>query len=195
MNADRKVGIASFNGRTFRTSNGNHTRGTKMKCTTATQLGTSKKRQIVLIDIENIVESARDANTYDFADVFGRVAAAVDLQRTDHVVVSANPALVTGLFAMHDLWPSAQIRPRHGRDGADLALLDSVRDTHQVARSYDRAVIASGDGCFTPLAIDLRTVGVATVVVARPESTSIELRSESSEYIPLGSHVEWAVAS
>lgn len=67
-----------------------------------------------------------------------------------------------------------------GIDGADLALLDVARPVEAIAGSFERVVIASGDGIFAGLATDLRRAGLVVCAVSRPESLAVKLRQAAS---------------
>lgn len=99
-----------------------------------------------------------------------REAAAVT--DSDHVIIGANPRL--GLAAKAS-WPSARLVVRAGPDGADIALIETVRDVRFVAARYDRIVVGSGDGVFESVARAYRSCGLAVGVVSRQRSLSYAL--------------------
>jgi hypothetical protein len=88
---------------------------------------------------------------------------AVPARRRDHAIIASNGALAVraGLA-----WPSAQLVVGHGKDGADLALIQRIREPNWVATHYDTVILGSGDGIFAPYLAALRALGIAIGVVA-----------------------------
>ena len=84
-------------------------------------------------------------------------------------------------------WPEVRWRARSGPDGADLALLEAIRE-ERVAERFSKVVIASGDGIFAPVAADLAAAGVEVVVVSRPASLSRRLELAATRFVPLSLH-------
>ena len=82
----------------------------------------------------------------------------------DHVIVGVNPALAVLAKAA---WPSSRLAVRGGPDGADIALLETVKARELRASRYDQAVIGSGDGVFEVAVSASRNCGVPVGVVAR----------------------------
>jgi hypothetical protein len=78
-------------------------------------------------------------------------------------------------FAARLAFPGSTVRWRSGRHGADLALLDAVRE-FDLSR-FDRIVIGSGDGIFATLARAARSGGIEVVVVSRRRALAASLRS------------------
>jgi hypothetical protein len=141
-------------------------------------------RTFALCDVENL--TGQDPRTV----AQGQLDAAVDaftrraeLVVGDLVVVAANPALA---FAAAGALPSARVRCRGGRDGADLVLLDELADPDHLARRFDRVVLGSGDGIFTEAVIRLNHAGLRTVVVADFRRLSRRLRLAAQAVRPLG---------
>jgi len=119
-------------------------------------------RTLHLVDLENLMGAVRTA--VDVADVWSSYTATMRLDRSDHVVVGTGPALAaTAWFVL----PARGLRRVVGRglNGGDLALLEAAADTSLVARTYQRLVIASGDGIFTGLADRYRAAGLEVVQV------------------------------
>ncbi|WP_159619275.1 NYN domain-containing protein [Ruania rhizosphaerae] len=73
----------------------------------------------------------------------------------------------------------ARVLVRDGRDGGESILIDNV-DVDHVADRYDRVVIASGDGAFEGLTLELRARGVHVQVVNGYANLSRALRRAAS---------------
>lgn len=73
----------------------------------------------------------------------------------------------------------ARMLVRDGKDGGESILIDNV-DIDHVADRYDRVVIASGDGAFEGLALQLRARGVHVQVVNGYSDLSRALRRAAS---------------
>lgn len=128
-------------------------------------------RTLHLIDIENLMGGPNQgAVALRLAMV--RYVVAVPVRHADQVIIACNPKLA---FEAGTAWKGALLKPRHGHDGADLALLENS-ETEFVARRFARVVIGSGDGIFTERVLALRAVGVAVEVVSRSGSLSWALR-------------------
>jgi hypothetical protein len=119
-------------------------------------------RTLHLVDIENLMGGPFTGdNAMRESCRRYREAACVGLR--DHVVIACNPALA--LEAARN-WPGRLLVAGRGPDGADLALLEQVRDARWVAQRFDRVVIGSGDGIFYDTAVALRSYGIAVGIVA-----------------------------
>jgi hypothetical protein len=81
-------------------------------------------------------------------------------------------------------WPHAHYRVRSGPNGADLALLDVLRNEDVSAR-FTHVAIGSGDGLFAEEAARLGAVGVRVSVVSRRRSLSKRLALAAGEVIYL----------
>lgn len=137
-------------------------------------------RSLHLIDIENLLGDPRSSEP--------QVEAAVNAYRRkfvrpgDQAVIAANPRMA---LAVKGAWPGALVRVGHGKDGADHALL---REAHpdDVARRFDRLVVASGDHIFEGLIMAVRARGVAALVVHRAGSASRRLRRSTRAVVMAG---------
>ncbi|GAA1513758.1 hypothetical protein GCM10009677_53630 [Sphaerisporangium rubeum] len=100
----------------------------------------------------------------------------------DQFVVAVNPrSMVNVGVALH----GARLLIRSGLDGADSALVDTaVAD--RIDLRFERAVIGSGDGYFTSLAIWLTEAGLHVTVVSRPERLNRRLHATTGDvtYLP-----------
>jgi hypothetical protein len=139
-------------------------------------------RTLHLVDIENLAATSRlDRPTAEHTVAAYRRRIAV--REGDHVVVAADVhnAVPAGLA-----WgPGIRLRAGVAPDGADAELLDAAGDVDWVAAHYSRVVIGSGDHAFAGLAAQLRSRGVAVVVVAVPDGTSRWLRRAACLVLPL----------
>ena len=133
-------------------------------------------RAIHLIDIENLMGGPRKGRerlrwvVYDY-----RVVACVD--EVDHPIIGVNPEL--GHMA-YDSWRSARLVTRGGPDGADKALLDTVKDHGFILRRYYRLVIGSGDHAFADTAKMFVGYGLRVDVVSRRTALSKALQDAAS---------------
>ena len=133
---------------------------------TSTQPGKRPSRTLHLVDVENLTGPGGDT-----------ASALRGYQRRlvrahDHVIVAAAPKTA---FVAKQTMPGSLVRAARGKDGADLALLREI-DVADVKRRFDRVVLVSGDGIFADLVAILRSLGLAVVIVARPESLSKRVR-------------------
>ena len=130
------------------------------------------QRALHLVDIENQAGGAIiDGTPIGDHEVASSLATYIDLARfhdQDHMRIGCNPALVPAVFRVTGQRPYA----RHGENGADLALLDSVDSPEWIAQRYYRVVIGSGDGIFADFAESLTRLGVPVNVVGRAGTIS-----------------------
>lgn len=133
------------------------------------------QRNINLIDAENVAGTSAPSRLR-LARTKQLVEAAVPVGPDDHTVVAADRrlALDVGLT-----WTGARLILGHGRDGADLALLEWAADA-DLTRRFDGAVIASGDFAFVDLVVALRRAGLPVTVTAWRRSCSRQLASAAS---------------
>ena len=95
----------------------------------------------------------------------------------DHVVVAVNPAI---MLATKLLFPHVLVMAAPGADGADLALLDYVRDPCWICPRYERIVIGSGDHIFGDAARCYRELGFEVEVISRQGALARELRRSAT---------------
>jgi hypothetical protein len=91
----------------------------------------------------------------------------------DHVIIATSSIMaMTAWFAL----PTAGIqwRVHDGADGADRELINAIDLAHDSAR-FDRLVIASGDPCFTELALAARQAGMVVHQVIGVSTPSRDL--------------------
>ena len=129
-------------------------------------------RRLVLIDIENIAGQAR-LRAPNVAEAMARLASGIDLTTHDDLVIAAD--IGNAVEAFFEAPPCARRLMGTGPDGADLQLLE-VLLTERIAGRYDTVVIASGDGIFADIAVDLRAQGLTVISASLMRSTSIRLR-------------------
>lgn len=128
-----------------------------------------------LIDIENLADSRGRPTTADYQEVAASYTRQVGMSRRDRVVVACNPG--TGLAAQW-VFPDATVVTRHGKDGADLALLDALGtvDAEGSLDDFREVVVASGDGIFAGAAAQMAERGVRVTVVSRRGRLAKRLR-------------------
>jgi hypothetical protein len=138
------------------------------------------ERRLHLVDIENLagdslpgLSQVREVRElYTWCLPFGAM---------DQVeVASSHLTLVNAGLG----WPDAHYRVQSGPDGADLALLDVLRNENVPAR-FTHVAIGSGDHVFAEEAARLGAVGVWVTVVTRPGSLSRRLELAAREVIYL----------
>jgi hypothetical protein len=133
-------------------------------------------RSLHLVDVENLMGGPELGDTALHEALAGyRTSAPVS--EGDHVIIGANPQL--GLAAK-TAWPSARLVVRGGPDGADIALLEAVRDVDFIAARYDQIVVGSGDGAFEVVAREFRSRGIAVGVVSLRRGLSYALGTSAS---------------
>lgn len=118
-------------------------------------------RHLVLLDIENL--AAAPCPTHDqLEEVKEHLRGAIEgFDDLPCVVACSHRAARVVAFA----FPTALRRWRSGPDGADLALIDEIKDMRLMER-YDRVTLCSGDGIFASYVAGLADAGVDTTVVA-----------------------------
>jgi len=135
------------------------------------------QRALHLVDIENQAGGAIvDGLAIGVREVAVSLDNYVDLARfeaTDHMIIGCNPALAPAVLQVAG---NRRVVPRHGENGADLALLDAAGTPEWIAQHYYRVAIGSGDGIFADLAADLARLGVPVNVVGRDGSISHRFR-------------------
>ena len=140
-------------------------------------------RGLHLDDIENLMGGPR-ADLPAIYQVRSCYLDTVPIGENDHFVIGANPQIAP--FA-RVFWPSAELVAMRGPNGADIALIERVKDVPFVASLYDRIVIGSGDGVFVHVARAYRYYGLKVEVVSRRRSLSRELMAVASTvyFLPL----------
>ena len=138
------------------------------------------ERRLHLVDIENLagdslpgLSQVREVRElYTWCLPFGAM---------DQVeVASSHLTLVNAGLG----WPHAHHRARSGPDGADLALLDVLRNENVPAR-FTHVAIGSGDHVFVEEVARMAAVGVWVTVVSRRCSLSRRLELAACEVIYL----------
>ncbi len=136
-------------------------------------------RQILLVDIENVVGGA----------VLTSAAASWARTQIENVIVMRGDAhIVIGTSHIGCLdtalaWPNKQYVVNSGPDGADLALLEEL-DALRIDR-YDEIVLVSGDGIFADAVASLAARGASVTVVAHYGRCSSRLRLAAARTIYL----------
>lgn len=138
-------------------------------------------RWLHLIDAENLCGTG-DPTEGEMRRVHD---AYVDMMRPgpeDHTIVGAGRR--SGFVAGAG-WPGARLVLGSGPDGADLALLDSLRAPDEVVQRFDGVVVASGDHIFSDLVLDLTDAGGTVVVVWGEGALSRRLVGAARATVPL----------
>jgi len=133
-----------------------------------------------LIDIENVV----GASELTAANVI-EVKNAMDLMEGANVMQVVACSHHNAEAVMFN-WPKARIILKSGKDGADLALIKVATD-EDIAKRFNRVVIASGDGIFTTIAKELSEQGVEVSIVCGRGALSKNLKHQcpNVRYLPL----------
>lgn len=149
-------------------------------------------RTLHVLDVENLA-GADHRNPRVIASALCAYRGAIQVESADHVEIAAHPRL---LFAANAAWPGARLLAGEGADGADLALIATLKDVDQIAARYDRVIFGSGDAIFTFVASSLAERGIVVGVVARRRSVARRLRTVAHFTIelpePSASHPEAA---
>ena len=139
-----------------------------------------KRRRLIVVDIENVVEGA--VVTEGLAQwARNIIETAVSIADDEQVVVAMSHV---GLLNTSAAWPTARLRVRSGQDGADRELLQ-VLQTERIAERFDEVVLVSGDGIFTDVVSRLGGQGVRVTAVAWKHCMSARLRLAASATVLL----------
>ena len=112
-------------------------------------------RQLHVLDVENLLGGTRFTPA-EVSQLRTNYAVMTGMTPMAQVVIGATAdasAVASGIG-----WAGAGIRIRHGRDGADLELLE-VLAHENVAERFTDVFIGSGDGIFAPVAAQLARTG------------------------------------
>ena len=85
-------------------------------------------------------------------------------------------ATAKAAFYCKQYWPDCSVRVGRGIDGSDICLLNDA-DPQWLSQRFERVVIASADGIFSDLAIELQKLSVKVVVAATSQKVSNKLRA------------------
>jgi len=156
-------------------------------------------RSLVAIDLENLAGTSRP-DAEDAQMVVSRLRGVINISARDHVVVAANPRnAFTDEIVRRDLHGSSRLR--HGRNGADLALIEEIevflkQEMKQASRTVHQLVICSGDGIFSSVALWAHhVVGLKVVGIAVGDQLSHRLRGACNEIHELPNSLSFALAS
>jgi len=145
-------------------------------------------RRLTVLDLENLAQrpvlDERIARAVDL-----ELRRAYPLDARDITYVGGNPknGFPCRVFAELN-HGSVVLRP--GRDGADHALIDRVRETPESSFLSDlypvkEFVIGSGDHEFVDVALEMKARGLTVTVIARPESLNRTLAATANRVIHL----------
>lgn len=137
------------------------------------------RRQIILVDIENIVGGAVLTPA---AAIWARtqIENVLDLPDDAQIVIGTSHV---GCLDAALAWPNKQYVVNSGPDGADIALLSEI-DALRIDR-YDSIVLVSGDGIFAGAVASLAKQGAHVTVVAHYGHCSSRLRLAAARTIYL----------
>lgn len=133
-------------------------------------------RSLHLVDVENLMGGPQLGDTA-LREALAGYRTSAPVTEGDHVIIGANPRLGP---AAKTAWPGARLVVSGGPDGADIALLDAVRDIDFIAARYDRIVVGSGDGVFEVVVREFRSRGLAVGVVSLRQGLSFALGTSAS---------------
>jgi len=129
----------------------------------------SRPRTMVLVDLENLCGSG-DPSAIECHWAQNLVATVADDREAQVVVAVSHHAAPVAMFS----WQGGRVVLRSGQDGADLALLEVIRD-EGVAERFGRVVLGSGDGIFATAVAELVEHGLVVDVVAPEHSIASSL--------------------
>lgn len=132
-----------------------------------------EQRRLFIVDIENIVGGAMLVTEEGAKQARHILEVELGLRSDEQVILAVTADQC--VFPVARAFPGKTLRVRHGESGADLALIDSVDPAHVGAR-YDEALIISGDGIFTSLAVAIGYTGVRVTAAAYEARMSARLR-------------------
>lgn len=136
------------------------------------------ERTTVIVDLENACGGS------DQVPLFHReVLRAIKrlVQGGNHLTIySTGPKALELCPELLFVWNGARYVQGHGIDGADNALLDVISEEPVASRS-SRLVLVSGDHAFTPSVTALKSSGIRTTVVSRPQSLARNLAQVADE--------------
>ena len=145
------------------------------------------KRKLHAIDIENLIGSSNptEQQVIECRHAYKRWLVDGDLV----FLACSHRASAAVAFG----WPNAKHCRRSGADGADLALINALRNDPAVRRCGG-VVIASGDGIFTNAVEWLKGQGLFVTVVSRRESLSRQLSRAANDvaYLPTRTAIEYS---
>jgi hypothetical protein len=144
-------------------------------------------RTLHLVDIENLAGDSLPS-LGQVSEVQGLYRERLAFGSLDQVeIASSHLTLVNAALG----WPRAHYRVRSGPDGADLALLDVLRN-EDVPGRFTHVAIGSGDGVFAKDAGRLGAAGVWVTVISRRRSLSRRLALAARDVVYLDSLPEAA---
>lgn len=139
-------------------------------------MSASTARTLYAIHVENFTAGGL-ITADDAAHVKAVVEAHAHPGPNDLVVVACRPA---NAFAVAAAWPTARTLWGHGPHSAGDALADVLAD-ERVADRFERVVLASGSGVFTPAVTTLTAAGRHVTLVARAIACSRRLELAAHE--------------
>ena len=142
-----------------------------------TNSGTEKSRKLVLIDIDNLCGTNR-IYSEDVVKAREYLAEHAGVSDTDMIVIGTS--CTQNSFAAKIAWVRADVKNVNGKDGAEKALVASLRGISGRLRTFSEVVIASGDHYFAEVAEELAQMGVMVAVVSQARCMSRSLAAAAS---------------
>lgn len=139
-------------------------------------------RTLHLVDLPDLVGGGQDG-VVEYRDALVRYLAASDWRPGDHVVLGVTP--VAALPCIGGLGAPFPMRWASGSHGSSRALLSFATDPRQLARSYDRLALGSGDHRLAPLARVAMRRGVRVDVVVLEGQLSRALAGLATRIVQL----------
>lgn len=122
------------------------------------------ERSFILIDAQNIV-GAGIFELRDAKNARNAIDTLIEPSNSDLVVVATGAKTV---FHIADAWPTARHLVGRGKNGADYALQERIKDTTWVTDRFNHLYLASGDHefiqeieCFCKLSFPVTIIGRA----------------------------------
>ncbi|GAB3249228.1 PIN domain-containing protein [Arthrobacter pigmenti] len=145
-------------------------------------------RTLFVIDIENMIGTSAQITAPQVGKVQVRINAAVNSVTGDHTVIASNKS---NAAAVCFTWSGPVCRKIcSGKDGADQALLEELRDPVWIAARYDHVVIASGDHAFANAVAAIKSAGCPVTVIAPDVGLSKRMRlAAGPDLVRLGSPI------
>lgn len=136
------------------------------------------ERTTVIVDLENACGGSHQVPLFH-REVLTAIKRLV--QAGNHLTIySTGPKALELCPELLFTWSGARYVQGRGIDGADNALLDVISHEPVASRS-SRLVLVSGDHAFTQSVADLRSSGIQTTVVSRPQSLARNLAQVADE--------------
>jgi len=131
-----------------------------------------KGRTAYFLDVDNLCGSGL-APKHQVEAALIAIRAKFHPSKDDQIYCAAT---AKAAFYCKQYWPDCSVRVGRGIDGSDICLLNDA-DPQWLSKRFERVVIASADGIFAELAIELQKLGVKVVIAATSQKVSHKLRA------------------